>query len=228
LSQSISFSASESEKLEKIFKHYTILKGGLIFLDQVEPTGLSYVQPYNEIRHSVDHLSRVILYKLGIHAPTDTTDYISKQLDKAYAHMYRAMYDTLDLLGLTIKESISVKLDPFSVNTKHTVMPEFYTKILPRLYTITEKEIVSLRETKDVGDDNEDNVVALNDLVAEMGGMLTYVNNHMPSLSQYEAGQHKSVIKERWWQLLLALIGGGVLTWLIPNIWNAFQYIPPK
>jgi hypothetical protein len=71
--------------------------------------------------------------------------------------------------------------------------------------------------------------VDLNGLVTEMGNMLTYVNSHMPSLSQYEVGQHKSSIKERWWQLLLALIGGGILTWLIPSIWNALQqYSAPK
>ena len=77
-------------------------------------------------------------------------------LNKAFGHVYRAGYDTLDLTTLFLQQYIAKEIARFSLETINSVFPEYYKDIRPSLEEIKD-EIGKKRRQKDVGDHNCEN-----------------------------------------------------------------------
>jgi hypothetical protein len=212
---SLEFTQEETKNIEIIAKYYDVVKELLIFGEQIDPESRTLTQPINEIRNCFDHLSRVILYKLGIKHVDEPDGYVKTNLEKSYGHVYRAAYDTLDWVALTLKEIIIDELKGFSVNTISHVLPTYYSQIKPRFEHIINVDIVKLRAEKDVAIKNEDNLVNYGNICVELRQIHQTILDAKPGIVEYE---YKTKQQKRIGYILTYLLGGGftaLILWLI-------------
>lgn len=112
----------------------------------------TYVQPFNELKNSLEHIIRAMSVEVGI---TDKgQEYVKNNLDKALGHGYRAVFDTADWLTITIRDRIIETLRPFNPEVISKAMPEYYSNIRPRIDAIC-NDIAGLRGRKDIENDND-------------------------------------------------------------------------
>lgn len=171
MSEGLTFTDKEALWLEKITKYYTVTKEIIIFAEQVDPQNRTLPQTINELRNCLDHLMRVVSVKFGLRAVASgdgDDDYIQTNLDKAYGHVYRAAYDTLDWLSLTLKDRIIAEMQEFSLETVHDVMPEYFTEIKPKMEQLLSYDIANLGAEKDVEAQSEENLVKYGRIAAEL------------------------------------------------------------
>ncbi len=108
------FSNPEIDKrFREIAELYLVVKETILYFEEINQEQKTDIQVINELRNAFDHLMRVIAALFNVKKiNNDSDDYILKNLDKAYGHVYRAGYDTIDFLCLTIKKEISDSLSP--------------------------------------------------------------------------------------------------------------------
>ncbi len=140
-----------AEKLKDLTELYFVVKEIIIYFEEVNPEHKTDIQPINELRNAFDHLMRCSSTWLGINKNNEgnSSSYICIHLDKSFGHVYRAGYDTVDFLALTIKGIIAKDLQKYNVDTIKTVIPEYYSTIKPDITTLNE-EITQFRKNKDV------------------------------------------------------------------------------
>jgi len=214
----LTFTDEETAWFEKITKYYVACKELLIFGEQIDPENRTLVQSINELRNCLDHLIRVISSKLAPHKTDDDPDYIRTNLDKAYGHVYRAAYDTLDWVSLTLKDRIVDELRGFSLETIQAVLPEYFTKIKPRVEQIQAGEITRLRMEKDVARKSEENLVKYGQVTAELKQLYQTISNRKSALVEHQSHLKQSRRKKLIQRIAVDVAIGitvGILVWLL-------------
>lgn len=130
---------------------------------------------------------------------------ISKNIEKAYGHVYRAGYDRLDWTALSLRESISKEMGPFSLETINHVFPEYFETLRPEIEEISE-EIGKKRGEKDVADDNPDNLIDYINLMRRLHEYYKEVIKKTNILIEYEGKLKKEKGSERITKIFVALI----------------------
>jgi len=154
----ISFNKKETEKIIQAVKFYKIYKHLILTAEEIDPHHKTHHQILLELRNALDHFMRILANKVGENDEEKSADYNWKHLDKAFAHLYRAGYNVLDWLSITYRELISKDLRFYSNKAIEKVIPDYYTKIKPKIQDIS-YQIAECRENKDIDDDkhlNED------------------------------------------------------------------------
>lgn len=96
-----------NEKLARLIKYYNIVKKLLLEAEEEDINLVTIPQIINELRNSYDHLIRSLQVEINlVSSPEDIPNYMAMQLDKAYAHVLRAGYDTLDWLNISYREKL--------------------------------------------------------------------------------------------------------------------------
>lgn len=212
------FEPDETKKLKLISAYYEVTKRLLIQGEQVDPENRTLPQVINELRNCLDHIVRVVQFKTGtrsVENDDSTEDYVKANLEKAYSHVYRAAYDALDWIALTVKERIIAEMRDFSVETIKEVLPSYYPEMRPRFEEILIKDIVELRMKKDVASRNEDNLVQYGILVSELEKIFVKITSRKSGLIEVEIKRKKQYWFGMAWKLLLAFLGGGGVTLLL-------------
>jgi len=127
------------KQLRRLTELYLVVKELIIYFEEVNPEQKSDIQPINELRNAFDHMMRVSAAVLEIEPQADAQQYILTNIDKAFGHVYRAGYDTVDYLSLTLKAVISEDLNAFSVDAISKALPEYYTTIKPDIEQINQE-----------------------------------------------------------------------------------------
>jgi len=179
------FAEEDVPSLKRIADYYEVTKELILFAEQVDPLNKTLPQPINELRNCLDHLMRVVSSRLGGRKAQHGGDYAKTNMDKAYGHVYRAAYDTLDWVSLTLKGRIIDELEPFSVDTIQAALPEYYSRIRPRLETILIEDVAQLRMDKDVGLPGEENLVRYGEVAAELKKLFFEVVNAKSALIEH-------------------------------------------
>ena len=211
----LNFDDEQTSSLVLIARYHEIAKELIIFGEEIDPENRTLTQPINELRNCLDHLNRIILYKMGLRRVSEGEGYIKENLQKAYGHVYRAVYDALDWVSLTLKGRIFEEMKDFSLDTIQAVMPEYFQDIKPRIERILYRDIAMLRLEKDVAVLNEENLIKYGQLMIEMKELFENVITRKSSLAEYEIKNRRSRLKERTWQIIVAIVGGGFLYWLL-------------
>jgi hypothetical protein len=220
--EKIVFTEEESQIIRKISTYYRAAKELIIYGEQIDPNNRTLAQLLSERSNALDHILRVFLEKQGLRDEPvkDPIAYNRDSLNKAYGHIYRAAYDALDWVALTIQERLAKDINSVSIEAVSAVMPEYYSDIKPKLEKILRDDITSLRDHKDVTDGNEDNLESYIQTVVTIRQLFDKVQEKMSSLIEYNL-KHKR--KERLnlvWQIIIAIIAGIVLIgvgWLIAH-----------
>ncbi|MDZ4246103.1 MAG: hypothetical protein U1D67_03180 [Dehalococcoidia bacterium] len=216
----MSIGQSDAKWLKKVFKYYDLTKELLIYGEQVDPESKTSIQAINELRNCLDHLMRVAGYRVGLHAQGEGEEYVTTNFDKSFSHLYRAAYDTLDWVALTIKKRVLSEIKDYSPDTIAAVIPNYYSDLRPRFETILNKEIVTLRAEKDVAVKNEENLVECAGLISELKSTLDILIDKKSAFVEH----HKALKRQRWqgW-VITGVIALGVTTvgtliaWFIIN-----------
>lgn len=211
----IEFNEEESKQIDIIAQYHDIAKELLIFGEQIDPENRTLTQPINELRNCLDHLCRVISYKFGRRNSGNAEDYINKNLDKSFSHVYRAAYDTLDWVALTLKEQIIKELEGFSTDTISAALPSYYPEIKPRFERIIKDEISKLRIEKDVAATNEKNLIKYGQITLELKALYQKILDAKSGMVEIE-GKRK---RQKIFTYAMAFITGGgfmaLVLWLL-------------
>ena len=131
-------------RIHVLTKHYVLL---------AEENGFqmkTFLQPLKEQRDAYEHLVRA--YSKIIDSNERDMHYIISNLDKAIGHEYRAFFDSIDYLTLTIRERVYELVKSYSLDELKTLCPDYM--IIKRRLNNLPNEIAEYREKKDVGNNN--------------------------------------------------------------------------
>lgn len=131
-------------RIHVLTKHYVLL---------AEEKGFqmkSFLQPLKEQRDAYEHLVRA--YSQILDFNERDMHYIISNLDKAIGHEYRAFFDSIDYLNLTIRERVYELVKSYSLDELKAVCPDYIT-IKQHLNNLPD-QIAEYREKKDIGSNN--------------------------------------------------------------------------
>lgn len=161
---------------------------------QAEESGIdlktgSFLQPWQEIRASYDHLARAFDCDLesghnNSEEVDDKFDYISLQLDKAMGHQYRAFFDTSDFLGMQMRKRAIEALSEFSTSQISKAIPNYYSEIRPQFEDFN-RDIAKLRGSKDIGKTGKiiEEAEQYDAILQNMMDLVLKIENAIPSLT---------------------------------------------
>ena len=215
--EEISFTAKESAKLGDMVKLFEATKAVILFAEEVADDHMALPQITKELRDTLDHMMRVIAYKVGVRGQVDS-QYGETNLDKAFGHLYRAAYDALDWLSIVLRHRITMQLSKYSCSAIEAALPDYYTLIKPRLDSAIPGRIADIRGRKDVGAPNIQSIEEYADLVKDLKNWWEKVVGAEASLMDYAKRERGGRRRDH---LVRALIGAGgaalaaILTWII-------------
>lgn len=144
---------------DKFISIYKNTKELYILSEEYEPGFNSYIQPIKEQKDALDHIVRS--YFRYISTPKlDIKDleYMKANFQKSIGHIFRAFFDTCDILSITLREKLSAELKPFRYSEIIRVWPEYETE---RSYLAgLPQQIANMRQKKDIAQ-NSDNIFDL-------------------------------------------------------------------
>jgi len=127
------------EQLREIKKLYVEVKGAIVLAEKFDPEDETYISQINELRNTLDHIMRALEF----------TDRSEHELNEAKEHLYRAGYDTYEILATNLTLKISGALNTYRKETISTVYPRYYDVIRPELIQIR-TAIADLRANKNI------------------------------------------------------------------------------
>lgn len=175
----------ESEKLEKIIELYGYVKELLLYAEELRKE--SFISPLNEFRDAFDHLMRVFSIK---RFKSKDNKYIIKNLDAALVHLYRAMFQLTDYIGICQHEWIDESLKNISKSAIVAVFPQFYSEIMPELNTLI-KELSELRcglskSEWELVNEKLDPIETYLEMINKIKLISYRINEKLPALHEYE------------------------------------------
>lgn len=206
-------------KWEEIFNLYNTIKWLYALCEETDTELNTNLQPFNEFRAALDHVMRLI-------AIENIEEYKGKnaedEVKKLFTHLRRAFFDICDMLSINYRNKIIDVLEDYTVDEIQSALPDYYSKIRPRIEEISET-IASLRTNKRFNG-NEEQETALDEypkIIEELQKYYKTVNSAIPSLLDIK---NKNKAKERkniWIQWVIP-IGGlvvgtavGVIGWFM-------------
>lgn len=173
------------DRLRKLTELYLVVKELMLYFEEVNPEQKSDIQPINELRNAFDHMMRVSAVVLEIKPQDSPQDYIRTHIDKAFGHVYRAGYDTVDFLSLTIKSLINEDLEGFSVDAIHKALPEYYSIIKPEIEQINQ-QIAEYRAQKDVAQNDADHLIDYTETVRKLREYRKKISRALPAIAEID------------------------------------------
>lgn len=147
----MNLSQGEIDLLKQICMEYINTKTLVSKAESVDIRSSANVQINKEFRDALSHILRVFgdqLLMNGEKKATEGVDYYESNLDKAIGHIYRAGYDAIDGVAISIRESLNYT-EKFPASIKTHVIPNFAEKIA-RLDGF-HKKITKYKDDKDIG-----------------------------------------------------------------------------
>jgi hypothetical protein len=158
----MSLTAAEKTEIEHGFAELTSLyhrvKLYVITSEKVSGENRLSAPAINELRNAFDHLMRIhaVLYAGALDGPQQATlsplVYCQHNLSKAVGHVYRAGYDALDIISLSLLDSIERIRDGVSRLTLVTVFPNYSVELRQPL-----ERAIQQCDVAKAGKDVEDN-----------------------------------------------------------------------
>jgi hypothetical protein len=112
--------------LNEIKELYIVVKEVIILAENFDPAHDVYLSPLNELRNSLDHIMRSLIYP----------DKIANELDEAKEHLYRAGYDAYEVLAINVGDAIIKSVEKYDAVIISSVFPTYYTDVKPSLLEI--------------------------------------------------------------------------------------------
>jgi len=186
--------------LREITELFIIVNAEIIRAEEINPEKKADIQVINELRNTLTHLMRIFTSYFEIERDYDS-EYVKLNLEKAFGHVYRAGYDTLDWIALYLRNYITNEISPFSSETLTSVFPEYYKDIKPDLEDINNL-IAGKRLEKDVGNPSSENFLEYIKIVKRLRGYYNEVLQKKSSLIEFE----EKLKKEQGSKIIIEII----------------------
>jgi len=211
---------SELAKLKRIVEVYLIAKEMTLLGEAIDPEQRTQLEIFEGFRHAYDHLMRIFAYRFEIADISEETEekYTEANISSVHNHVIRAAYDAMDWVAVVIQERMARELEGYSEQTIHTVLPQYYPVIKPRITKLTNETFVGIRSKKDIGNDNTDNLIQYATLVRELKKYYYDTVNAKNALIEYEGKLRKTRRNEISWKIVGPIAGaivGAILALII-------------
>jgi hypothetical protein len=171
---------------------------------------LHYEERYNNsfppavlgTRDALDHLMRCFNRVLNPKADETSTcgrvitnaSYIKSELKSAENHIYRAMFELLDIMATRNRDEIAKIADKYSHDTLVICASQYYTEIRPFLETM-EKKVEQYRNKKDASSITHDDVCNYQKEIKEIEKYSSQLGNLIPELEKQEVDSRVNIKK---------------------------------
>jgi len=207
---------NKQDKLKDIVEMYCVSKDMILYCEEIDEQQKSNPQHINELKMGLDHLMRVFAVDLKIKEGDD--EYMEENLNSCFNHIYRAGYDALDWVSITLRANIYREIKGFSNEGIATVIPKYYEEIKPEIEDIN-KKIAELRYEKDAGYKNIEGFMRYAEKVNTLRKYHADILKKKPALVEYD----KKLNSEKGWEftkqfIIITIIGGiivGITVFLI-------------
>ena len=179
---------------EEIVNLYNTIKWLYALCEETDSELNTNLQPLNEFRAALDHLMRIVaIENLDDYKDRDAID----EAMRLRSHLRRALFDICDMLSINYRNKIVDILKGYSVAEISEALPNYYSKIRPRIEAISE-DIASLRTEKRFNGDKEEET-AVDDypkVIEELQGYHKTITLAVPSLLEIKLKSQKTERKE--------------------------------
>jgi hypothetical protein len=201
------FSKSELDSLRRLSSIYQRIKTVVLYSEEIDENSRSNIQIIKELRDSFDHILRVFINKFNLSEIERETDYNIKNLDKSLGHLYRASFDALDGVVLSLKEQIKCTVQNYNHDVIVGVLGDEYWKLKTKLHKLDEDFTVS-RSKKDSGDEAIEDII--NNYIIKINDLKeirdTFEKNST-NFSEYKKNTLKKNIQKGLKYIITAIIG---------------------
>jgi hypothetical protein len=111
------------ERFNEVKGLYLEIKAVIILAENIDNDKAAYLGSLNELRNTLDHLIRSLEYPQKMES----------EFSEAMEHLYRAGYDTYEILAMNLAEKIVSVVKNYSPEVLANVFPQYYKEINPRL-----------------------------------------------------------------------------------------------
>jgi len=203
------FSEEELRRIKEITELYSYTKDLILYSEELNNLS-TFMPPINEIKDAFDHFMRITSVKFGMNTGDD--EYVQKNLDKVFSHLYRATFELFDYIRIYQKDSIDKKLTGISNEALIHVFPDYYQKIKPAMEELITK-IPAYKKDKDIGDPDIGVVKSYYNSIQEMREHIRKIDTMLPVLIEYDEKKKSEKTKDRIIEIailiVVALIGVG-------------------
>lgn len=133
---------SEVELLLTLYKE---VKGIVALAETMDPNRKTYVGPINEMRNVLDHLMRSV----------EHPDRLKEEMHEAREHLYRAGYDTYELLLRHMGKGIIDDLKKYDTEVINAIIPKYYSDYRPKIHSLN-RVVADIRANKRIDPDLKD------------------------------------------------------------------------
>ncbi len=206
----------KDQLLKEITELYSYYKELALYAEELRTE--SFIPPINEIKDAFDHLMRTYSVIYGFKEKDD--EYVIKNLEATFRHLYRAVFDLLDYIRIYQKDIIDQKIDGFSRVALIDVFPEYFQEIVPGMDRCM-KEIPSYKSEKDIGDPDLNAVRKYLDLVRQLRDYTFKTDSKLQALIQYQEKLKKEKRHNYVILLIIGIIGafiGGIGVLVVPRL----------
>lgn len=176
----------ESEHIRTILSYYMEFKRLTLHFEERYNT--TFPPAVIGTRDALDHLMRSFQVKMGMNGsiPKDKeSEYVISNLIASQNHIYRAMFELLDVMTAINRKKITDIVSEYSNETLTVHIPLYYAKIRQFLI-LMEKKVEDYRRLKDIANIDMDDVDAYIEEVKKLENYATYVESCVPQMAEYE------------------------------------------
>jgi len=207
---------NHSETWKQLVEIHTRAKGMLLKAEEIDPNRTFFVASMVQQRDALDHIIRAASVEHGVVTKEDDEQYIHFHTGKALSHLYRAFFDVADWLSILYRTQIAEAVKLYTTDAVRTALPEYYSKIRPRVTKIC-GNIAAVRTRKDIGNDATElieDVYTYTNLVAELADFSEEVQNAVPAMDEHQSQTRREKAKHIVTKLVIAAIISAVSVWL--------------
>lgn len=205
----------------EVVELYAYTKELVLLAEEMGVDMCSYLQPMMQQRDAYDHLMRIFAIDT-LDDPTEDADTkMEASLNRVFQHQYRAFFDVADYMNLTIRDQITLALQPYSNSCIGAVLPEYYRNIRAGIVGIG-KEIAKLRGGKDVSRPPQEILKGVRAYRAKLlclTDAVELVNEKLPALQEYSEKEAREKRQQEWKtaisRLKTAILAGLVVAALV-------------
>ena len=177
-------------KVEQLVLLYQKVKAFVLLAEQWDRESKSNISVFKEQRDAFDHFMRAAARYLQPTHDAETERYIDEQFSKARGHLFRAAYDALDGLAVSMKLRVNDAMKDSTTEAIAQVFKDYYGLLVE--VGKVEATIAKHRAAKDIGDDHsQDNLDSYAENVQRLLKIAEQCESHVVPIQQWMAKKKK-------------------------------------
>jgi hypothetical protein len=227
----LSFSANEKDRIKRLADAYIQAKALVLYAEEIDPSARSNIQPIKELRDAYDHIMLLAISKAYPHEAGRklTQEECLGNIEKAIGHVYRASFDALDGVVLSLKELIARELCRFPADILSQVLPDYWD-IKIELQRLVD-QVAKYREQKSLSEGRNELLDKYFKDVDRIRRVYDRILHSGPALEEALRESGKKAKREKASQLKIRILGGlvvALIIWVVTLLYHSYTSHPPQ